>query len=165
MIVLTLAIGNWVAFPALLSTLVFSAILKDTNQTMQTVSGIIKLHTAFFFLNVVEQMEDPSADPSSPSYQISPECESKVLTTDIEAEQDARAQLRDVFLRSIFASCNKPACFLMHEKTQVEAIFVATDINIENFQVSELQTPMGVVNEALLRSSDVLSFTIDLEKK
>lgn len=110
-------------------------------------------------------MEDPSADPSSPSYQISPECESKVLTTDIEAEQDARAQLRDVFLRSIFASCNKPACFLMHEKTQVEAIFVATDINIENFQVSELQTPMGVLNEALLRSSDVLSFTIDLEKK
>lgn len=107
-------------------------------------------------------MEGPTAD--SPSHKISVEYQPEGLTTAIETEQDARAQLRNGFLRSIFATCNKPACFLMHEKTQVEAILVATDINIESFQVSELQTPMGVVSEALLRSSDVLSFTVDLEK-
>jgi len=51
----------------------------------------------------------------------------------------------------------------MHEKTQVEAIFRATDIDMEHFQISALQTPMGVLPEALLRSSDVLFFTVDFE--
>ena len=78
-----------------------------------------------------------------------------------EDEQKVGAYLRERFLRSIFAAYNKPVCFLMQEKTQVEAIFRATDIDMENFEVSELQTPMGVVSEALLRSSDVLSFTVD----
>ena len=97
------------------------------------------------------------------SNKTSTDCTSKVLQIDIEDEQNARAFLRERFLRTLFASYNKLACFSMHEKTQVEAIFRATDIDMENFQVSELQTPMGVLPEALLRSSDVLLFTVDFE--
>ena len=83
------------------------------------------------------------------------------IQTDIEDEQSARAFLRDRFLRVVFACYGKPASFSMHERTHVEALFRGTDIDMEKFQVSELQTPMGVVPEALIRSSDVLSFTVD----
>lgn len=103
---------------------------------------------------------------NSQSNKTSADCNSKVLQIDInnmEDEQNARAFLRERFLRTLFATYNKPACFSMHEKTQVEAVFRATDIDMENFQVSELQTPMGVLPEALLRSSDVLLFTVDFE--
>lgn len=109
-------------------------------------------------------MEDSSEDLSnSESNKASADCNSEALEIDIEDEQNARAFLRERFLRTLFATYNKPACFSMHEKTQVEAIFRATDIDMENFQVSELQTPMGVLPEALLRSSDVLLFTVDFE--
>lgn len=93
----------------------------------------------------------------------STDCNAEVMQTEIEDEQNARAFLRERFLRLLFACYNKPTCFSMHEKTQVQAIFRGTDIDMENLQVSELQTPMGVVPEALLRSSDVLSFTVDFE--
>ena len=91
--------------------------------------------------------------------------QSQFLQTDrdLEDQQNTRASLRDKFLRLLFASCNKPACFSMHERTLVQGIFRGTDIDMENLQVSELQTPMGVLSEALLRSSDVLSFTVDFE--
>lgn len=90
---------------------------------------------------------------------------SQVLQTDcdLEDQQNARASLREEFLRLLFASCNKPACFSMRERTLIQGIFRGTDIDMENLQVSELQTPMGVLREALLRSSDVLSFTVDFE--
>ena len=107
-------------------------------------------------------MEGSNKDLSnSQSNKTSADCNSKVLQIDIEDEQNARAFLRGRFLRTLFATYNKPACFSMHEKTQVKAIFRATDIDMENFQVSELQTPIGVLPEALLRSSDVLLFTVD----
>lgn len=83
--------------------------------------------------------------------------------TGIEDEQSSRAFLRERFIRLLFACYNKPAHFSMHERTQVQAVFRGTDIDMENLQVSELQTPMGVVPEALLRSSDVLSFTVDFK--
>lgn len=109
-------------------------------------------------------MEDNNVDCSnSQSNKTATDCTGKVLQTDIEDEHNARAFLRERFLRTVFATYNKAACFSMHEKTQVEAIFRATDIDMENFQVSTLQTPMGVLPEALLRSSDVLFFTVDFE--
>ena len=100
---------------------------------------------------------------NSQSNKTPADCNVKVLQTDIEDEQNARAFLRERFLRTVFAAYNKAACFSMHEKTQVEAIFRGTDIDMENCQVSALQTPMGVFPEARLRSSDVLFFTVDFE--
>ena len=99
------------------------------------------------------------------SEEKSTDSSSTFLQTDVEDEQNARAFLRERFLRLVFASYNKAARFSMHEKTLVQALFRGTDIDMENLQVSELQTPMGVLPEALLRSSDVLSFTVDFENK
>lgn len=111
-------------------------------------------------------MEDNNVDlRNSQSNKTPGDCNEKILQTEIEDEQNARAFLRERFLRTLFATYNKAACFSMHEKTQVEAIFRATDIDMENFQVSALLTPMGVLPEALLRSSDVLFFTVDFETK
>ncbi|KAJ7337805.1 Gem-associated protein 7 (Gemin7) [Desmophyllum pertusum] len=111
-------------------------------------------------------MEDSNEDLSDlHSDKTSADCNSKPSQTDIEDEQNARAFLRERFLRTLFATYNKPACFSMHEKTQVEAVFRATDIDMENLQVSGLQTPMGVLHQALLRSSDVLLFTVDFESE
>ena len=83
---------------------------------------------------------------------------------DVLQEQKSRSILRERFLRALKALYDKPASFTMHERTRVKAIFRATDIETENFQVSELQTPIGVVPEALLRSSDVLYFTVQLNQ-
>ena len=82
-----------------------------------------------------------------------------------EEQQNARSYLRERFLRALFAVYDKPASFSMHERTKVDATFRATDINLENFQVSQLQTPTGVVEEAELRSSDVLSFIVEVGVK
>ena len=110
-------------------------------------------------------MEDSNVDlGDSQSNKTAADFTAKIfIQTNIEAEQSARAFLRERFLRTVFAAYNKAACFSMHEKTQVEAIFRATDIDMENFQISALQTPMGILSEALLRSSDVLFFTVDFE--
>lgn len=109
-------------------------------------------------------MEDNDVDlGNSQSNKTAADCTAEVLQTNIEDEQNARAFLRERFLRTVFATYNKAACFSMHEKTQVEGIFRATDIDMEHFQISALQTPMGVLPEALLRSSDVLFFTVDFE--
>lgn len=57
---------------------------------------------------------------------------------------------------------NKKAQFHMYEKVKVEATFGASDIDVLNFQVSDLQTPIGVQKEALLRCQDVISFSFEL---
>jgi len=109
-------------------------------------------------------MEDSNVNlGDSRSNKTAADFTAKILQTYIKDEQSARAFLRERFLRTVFATYNKVAYFSMHEKTQVEAIFRATDIDMENFQISALQTPMGVLSEALLRSSDVLFFTVDFE--
>lgn len=79
-----------------------------------------------------------------------------------EHEQKSRSLLRERYLRSVKAFYDNPVEFKMHERTSVSAIFRATDIEMENLQVSQLQTPIGIVPEALLRSSDVLCFTVQL---
>jgi hypothetical protein len=77
-------------------------------------------------------------------------------------EQDARSKLRERFLRSLQAIYNKPAQFHLHERTHVTAVFRATDINFETLIVSDLQTPIGPLAEASLRSTDVLNFEVNM---
>uniref|UniRef100_A0A8C3G3I3 Gem (nuclear organelle) associated protein 7 n=1 Tax=Cyclopterus lumpus TaxID=8103 RepID=A0A8C3G3I3_CYCLU len=86
---------------------------------------------------------DPNSrgfDPKSPRFiALYPE--------QLPREQHARSVLRESFLR----------CLL----TMVEATFRASDIDVLNFQVSDLHTPIGVQKEALIRCQDVISFTFD----
>ncbi|XP_026189137.1 gem-associated protein 7 [Mastacembelus armatus] len=113
---------------------------------------------------------DPSSrgfDPSSPRFialcrtsiptAAAPEADAEQLQT----EQHARSVLRETFLRCLLSMSNKKVRFHMHGKVKLEATFGASDIDILNFQVSDLHTPIGVQKEALIRSQDVIWFTFD----
>ena len=84
---------------------------------------------------------------------------------DEDSIQQSRAFLRERFLRALFAVSNKPCTFRMYEKTVVNATFRSTDIETTAFQVSNLMTPMGVLPEALIRASDVLTITVDTKSE
>ncbi|XP_004075441.3 gem-associated protein 7 isoform X1 [Oryzias latipes] len=113
---------------------------------------------------------DPNSrgfDPNSPRYIAL--CRTTVATTEaaggdeeeLQQEQHARSVLRERFLRCLLAMNNKKVRFNMHENVTVEATFGSSDIDVLNFQVSDLHTPIGVQKEALIRSQDVISFTFD----
>ncbi|XP_056139917.1 gem-associated protein 7 [Lampris incognitus] len=114
---------------------------------------------------------DPSGrgfDPSSPRYialcntSVSPSADSGTGGVRLQEEQRARAAAREAFLRCLISMTNKKVQFQMYEKAAVEATFGASDIDVLNFQVSDLQTPIGVQKEALLRCRDVISFSFSL---
>ncbi|TNN54816.1 Gem-associated protein 7 [Liparis tanakae] len=79
----------------------------------------------------------------------------------LPTEQHARSVLRESFLRCLLSMANKKIQFHMYERVKVEATFRASDIDVLNFQVSDLHTPIGVQKEALIRCQDVISFTFD----
>lgn len=79
-----------------------------------------------------------------------------------QKEQQTRSMLRERFLRCLLSMAKKKVHFHMHENVNVEATFGACDIDVLNFQVSDLHTPIGVQKEALIRSQDVIALTFDL---
>ncbi|KAK7160886.1 hypothetical protein R3I93_008527 [Phoxinus phoxinus] len=79
-----------------------------------------------------------------------------------EEEQRLRSDLRERFLRTLLLMTDKQVEFNMHEKVRVRARFGASDIDVLNFQVSGLETPLGVQKEALLRCQDVISCSFEL---
>ncbi|XP_042299550.1 gem-associated protein 7-like isoform X2 [Sceloporus undulatus] len=81
---------------------------------------------------------------------------------DLELEQQSRVALRERYLRSLLAMTGRPVSFTMYERVSVTALFGASDIDILNFQVSELQTPLGTQREALLRCSDIIAYSFEL---
>uniref|UniRef100_A0A8C3S7F1 Gem nuclear organelle associated protein 7 n=1 Tax=Chelydra serpentina TaxID=8475 RepID=A0A8C3S7F1_CHESE len=105
-------------------------------------------------------------DPNSPRYQaLSPVSISTAgcgNEASLEREQQGRVALRERYLRSLFAMVGRTIHFTMYERVNVSAFFDASDIDILNFQVSDLQTPLGVHREALLRCSDIISYTFEL---
>lgn len=114
---------------------------------------------------------DPNSrgfDPSSPRFIAL--CRTSIPTSipsDADAEllqreQTARSQLRENFLRCLLSMTGKKVEFDMHENVKVEATFGASDIDVLNFQVSDLHTPIGVQKEALIRSQDVISYTFEI---
>lgn len=111
---------------------------------------------------------DPNSrgfDPKSPRFIAL--CRTSIPSSDADAEQlpreqQARSVLRESFLRCLLSMSNKKVQFHMYEKVKVEATFGASDIDVLNFQVSDLHTPIGVQKEALIRCRDVISFTFDV---
>lgn len=77
-------------------------------------------------------------------------------------EQRARAVLRERYLRSLLAMVGRQVSFTLHEGVHVTALFGATDVDVANFYVLQLQTPIGVQAEALLRCSDIVAYTFRL---
>lgn len=91
-------------------------------------------------------------------------CPTSISSSSSESkeEQRVRSELRERFLRTLLVMTDKPVQFNMHEKVQVQAKFGASDIDVLNFQVSNLETPLGVQKEALLRCQDVISCSFEL---
>ncbi|KAF7669007.1 hypothetical protein LDENG_00269490 [Lucifuga dentata] len=107
-------------------------------------------------------------DPTSPRFialcrtSISTLVASEEDAEQLQREQCARSALRESFLRCLLSMANKKVQFHMYEKVKVEATFGACDIDVLNFQVSDLHTPIGVQKEALIRCQDVISYTFHL---
>ncbi|KAM4695752.1 gem-associated protein 7 [Rhinophrynus dorsalis] len=79
------------------------------------------------------------------------------------AHQKCRSSLRQLFLRSLLASAGLPVTFSLYQRVTVSAQrFNACDIEVGNFQVSDLQTPLGVQKEALIRGQDIISYSFQL---
>ncbi|XP_008049955.1 gem-associated protein 7 [Carlito syrichta] len=93
--------------------------------------------------------------PEVPAVQECP----RVQDSGESQEQRARAALRERYLRSLLAMVGRQVSFTLHEGVHVAAHFGATDLDVANFYVSQLQTPIGVQAEALLRCSDIISYT------
>lgn len=114
---------------------------------------------------------DPNSrgfDPNSPRFIAL--CRTTIPTsipTDADAEQlrseqQARSQLRENFLRCLVSTTDKKVQFNMYGNVKVEATFGSSDIDVLNFQVSDLHTPIGVQKEALIRCQDVISYTFEV---
>lgn len=80
-------------------------------------------------------------------------------------KQEARAFLRERFLRAISGIVGKKCDFHMFENTKVSAEFGGCDADVLNFFVTNLQTPVSVKSTALLRTGDILTVHVpDIEK-
>ncbi|XP_068085520.1 gem-associated protein 7-like [Anabrus simplex] len=81
------------------------------------------------------------------------------VTSDVadEEKQEARAYLRERFLRAITGLVGRSCKVNMFENTTVTAEFRGSDIDVMHFFVAKLATPMGVFPEALLRTNDIIN--------
>ena len=77
---------------------------------------------------------------------------------DESKQQEDRAFLRERFLKTLLAMSGCKVTFDLQERTSVRATFGTSDVDILCFQVSDLETPIGVQEQALLRCSDIISF-------
>lgn len=106
-------------------------------------------------------------DPNSPRFQaLGPASLASALSACPDAEREeqqaARVALRERYLRSLLAMAGRPVRFTLHEKVSVAAVFGASDIDVLNFHVSDLETPLGVQREALLRCPDIIAYSFEL---
>lgn len=83
-------------------------------------------------------------------------------TEERSQEQVARSFLRRRFLHFLIAVSKHKMDFVMHEHTNVSGEFGMMDINVQQVQVSNLKTPIGVQKEAILRTSDIVAFTLQV---
>jgi len=76
-------------------------------------------------------------------------------------KQETRAFLRERFLRVITGIIGKPAEFYLHENTHVSGEFRGCDVECSKIFVKNLETPMGTIPKAILRSDDIICLDID----
>ena len=69
---------------------------------------------------------------------------------------------RDRFLRLLLSIKGREATFHMYEKTTIKGILRGADTDFEHLAVSDLHTPIGIQKEALIRTSDIISFSVDI---
>ncbi|XP_015106554.1 gem-associated protein 7-like [Vicugna pacos] len=72
-------------------------------------------------------------------------------------EQWAQTALRERYLGSLLAMVGRQVSFKLHKGVHLTAHVGATDLDVANFYVSQLQTLIGVQAEALLRCGDTIA--------
>lgn len=83
------------------------------------------------------------------------------VNMDKTSEQAARSFLRRRFLHFLISVSKHKMDFTMHEHTNVSGEFGMMDIDVQQIQVSNLHTPIGVQKEAILRTSDIVAFKLN----
>ena len=81
-----------------------------------------------------------------------------------ELQQSRRAELREKFLRMIESMEGVNIEINMYQGAQVDGIFRAADYDISNIHVSKLNTPIGTVPEAVLRTTDIVAIKFKTQK-
>ena len=84
------------------------------------------------------------------------------IETETQDIKNKRAMARERFLRLLLVIQRKQVTFDMYENTKVTTTFEGCDSGFQKIAVSNLVTPVAVHNVAYLRTSDILSFTVDL---
>ena len=74
-----------------------------------------------------------------------------------EEQQRQLAEMREKFLKVLKYMENKQLEIETYRGAQVNAQFRSVDYNLTNWHVSNLNTPIGIVPEALLRTSDIVT--------
>ena len=82
-----------------------------------------------------------------------------------QKKQKQRVFLRERFLRMLCSLWDTPTEFKLYNNTKVQAKFCCSDIEVHHFQVDQLKTPMGTHPSALLRTSDILSLSMELPNR
>ncbi len=77
-------------------------------------------------------------------------------------KQEQRTYLRERFLRLLTSIQNCQAEFNLVNGNRVSAAFGSSDVDILQFQVSDLRTPLGTQPDAILRTTDISSFTVQV---
>lgn len=82
---------------------------------------------------------------------------------EIQEQQAQRTFLRERFLRLLTSISDLPAEIVLCNKKKVNARFGSSDVDILHFQVNNLHTPIGVQPSAILRTTDIISLSIQLD--
>ncbi|XP_034247526.1 gem-associated protein 7-like isoform X2 [Thrips palmi] len=89
-----------------------------------------------------------------------PEVPSLIPSKEEEVQQ-ARSYLRERFIRALLAMNGRTANFRMYENTNVSAVFGSCDREFVNIYVKSLDTPLGSIPDALLRTNDIECISIN----
>lgn len=84
------------------------------------------------------------------------------METNLKQEQEQRALLRERFLKMLNCMDNKKVEIETYQGANVNGVFRSIDYDITHIHVNNLNTPIGCVPEALLRTSDTVSIKFSL---
>ncbi|CAG4983335.1 unnamed protein product [Colias eurytheme] len=86
-----------------------------------------------------------------------------VPDNDKSKKQQARAELREGFLRSVSELQGQPCNILTYEKSTLEATFSVWKPDGTEVLVNDLKTPANLIMQsAILRTPDILAFTFNV---
>lgn len=81
-----------------------------------------------------------------------------------ETDQEYLTFLRKRFLNTLKAVYNKKTNIFLINNRETEAEFISSDIVFETIAVTNLKTPLGLIKNSLIRTSDILSIEFQHDK-